>query len=71
MATYRIQIQGRLNQSWTQWFDGMSITSEAAEDGSTLTVLTGPVVDQAALHGLLNRIRDLGLSLVLVERVEK
>jgi hypothetical protein len=71
MAIYRIQIQGRLGEHWSQWFDEMSITSELAEDGSTLTVLTGPVVDQAALHGLLSRIRDLGLALVLVERVEK
>jgi hypothetical protein len=70
MAIYQIKVKGRLDERWAQWFDGMSITSEPAEDGSTLTVLTGHVVDQAALHGLLSRIRDLGLSLVLVERVE-
>ncbi len=68
-AIYQIKVQGRLDERWTNWFDGMSITFEQAEDGSTVTVLTGSVVDQAALYGLINRMRDLGLSLISVGRV--
>jgi hypothetical protein len=62
---YEIQLRGRLDQRWTSWFDGMSITSR--DDGTT--VLTGPVSDQAALHGLLARLRDLGLPLLSVTQV--
>ena len=63
---YQIRIKGHLGPQWTDWFEGMTITLE--ENGDTL--LTGPVVDQAALHGLLRRVRDLGLPLVSVSRVE-
>lgn len=56
---YQIRVQGHLNPQWTDWFDGLTITLE--ENGDT--VLTGPLLDQAALHGLLKRIRDLGLPL--------
>lgn len=58
---YRIRIQGRLDQRWSSWFDGMSVTR--AGDGTT--VLRGRV-DQAALHGLIQRVRDLGLTLLEV-----
>ncbi len=68
-ATYQIRVQGRLDERWAPWFDGMSIAFEPAEDGSTLTVLTGSVVDQAALYGLINRMRDLGLPLISVGRI--
>jgi hypothetical protein len=68
-ATYQIKVQGRLDERWTHWFDGMSIAFEQAEDGSTITVLTGSVMDQAALYGLINRMRDLGLPLISVGRV--
>jgi hypothetical protein len=57
---YQIRLKGHLGREWTGWFDGLTITLE--EDGDTL--LTGPVVDQAALHGLLKKVRDLGLPLV-------
>ena len=59
---YQIRIKGYLNDSWSEWFEGLTITHE--EDGTT--VLTGPVADQPALHGLLVKIRDLGLPLVSV-----
>lgn len=59
---YRIRIQGRLDHRWSTWFDGMSLSH--GEDGTT--VLRGPVGDQAALHGLIERVRDLGLTLLEV-----
>jgi hypothetical protein len=61
---YRIRIQGHLDRRWTSWFDGLSLTHDA--DGTTL--LEGPVADQAALHGLLTKVRDMGLPLVSVAR---
>ena len=63
---YQIRVEGHLGQQWMDWFDGLTITLE--DDGDTL--LTGPVVDQAALHGLLKKVRDLGLPLVSVNPVE-
>ncbi len=62
---YQIRIKGHLDSQWTHWFDGLTVTQE--DDGNTL--LTGPVIDQAALHGLLKRVRDLGLPLLSVNSV--
>jgi hypothetical protein len=63
---YQVRIKGHLGRQWTDWFGGLTITLE--DNGDTL--LTGPVVDQAALHGLLRRVRDLGMPLLSVTRVE-
>ena len=65
-AVYQIRIEGHLGRAWTSWFAGMSITLE--DNGDTL--LTGAVVDQAALHGLLKRVRDLAVPLVSVNRLD-
>jgi hypothetical protein len=64
-VVYRIRITGHLGREWTDWFEGLAITLE--DNGDTL--LTGPVVDQAALHGVLKKVRDLGMPLVSVNRV--
>ncbi len=63
---YQIRLKGHLGREWTDWFEGLTITLE--EEGDTL--LTGPVIDQAALHGLLKKVRDLGLMLVSVNQVQ-
>lgn len=63
---YQIRVMGHLGSEWTEWFEGLTVTLQ--DNGDTL--LTGPVVDQAALHGLLRRVRDLGLALLSVNRVE-
>ena len=63
---YQIRVKGHLGCQWTEWFDDLTITLQ--DNGDTL--LTGPVVDQAALHGLLKKVRDLGMSLLSVNPVE-
>ena len=63
--TYSIRVRGHLSQKWSEWFDGFQV-SYCGED----TVLTGCVVDQAALHGALAKIRDLGLPILLVENLK-
>ena len=65
-TVYQIRLEGQLGEQWTDWFEGLTITQE---EGGT-TVITGPVVDQSALHGLLKKVRDLGTPLVSVNRVE-
>ena len=62
---YQIKIRGRLDESWSEWFDGMTITFEGG-----ITTLTGLMVDQPALHGILVKIRDLNLRLISVTKIE-
>ena len=64
-AVYEIRVRGQLGPEWAGWFEGVAITTEGDDD----TLLTGPVADQAALHGLLKKVRDLGLPLVSVNLV--
>ena len=65
-SAYRLRIDGHLDQHWSAWFGDLTLTTE--DDGTT--TLTGPVADQAQLHGLLSKIRDLGVTLIRVEVVE-
>ena len=63
---YEIRLKGHLDSRWAAWFDGLSLTHDS--DGTT--VISGPVLDQAALHGLLQRVRDVGIPLVSVAQVD-
>ncbi len=65
LMVYQIRIKGHLGQQWTDWFDGLTITLE--DDG--ITLLNGSVIDQAALHGILKKVRDLGMPLLSVNIV--
>ena len=64
---YEIRLHGDLPSRWAAWFDGLAVTS----GGDGTTVITGPVADQTALHGLLQRVRDLGIPLVSVTRLDE
>ena len=64
---YHIRVKGLLDEKWTAWFDGFAISWIGQDE----TVLTGRVRDQAALHGILNKVRDLGLDLLLIKRIEE
>jgi hypothetical protein len=64
-GSYEIRLEGRLDRRWAAWFDGLGLTHE----GAGITVIHGPVADQASLHGLLSKVRDLGLPLISVTRV--
>ena len=66
LGWYKIRLKGHLDTRWAAWFDGLSLTNES--DGTTL--IQGPIADQAALHGLLQKVRDVGLPLVSVTQVE-
>jgi hypothetical protein len=65
-AQYEIRLKGHLEARWAAWFDGLSLTQES--DGTT--VIRGSVIDQAALHGLLSKVRDLGLPLIAVTQLD-
>ena len=69
-ATYQIKVPGHLDESWSDWAGGMTITVESEDDGPPITTLTGVVADQAALQGLLRRFYSLGLPLISVNWVE-
>ncbi len=66
MPSYEIRVQGCLDQRWSTWFDGLMISYE----GDDITVLRGFLVDEAALHGILIKVRDLALPLLAVNRVQ-
>ena len=69
-GTYEIKVPGCLDEDWSEWFEGMTITVETGDDGPAITTLTGVVADEAALQGLLSRLYSLGLRLLSVKRVE-
>jgi hypothetical protein len=64
-ASYEIRVEGLLGQTWSAWFDGLDVTTEGVQ-----SVLTGELADDAALHGVLAKVRDLGLQLISVRRLD-
>jgi hypothetical protein len=66
MTAYEIRVKGHLDQRWSAWFEGMTITNKANGDA----IISGPLVDQAALHSLLVKIYNLNLTLISVSRIE-
>jgi hypothetical protein len=68
-ATYRISVHGKLDASWADWIGVVHVTHEVGDDGSSVTTLIGEVSDQAALRGLMERIWDLNLTLLSVQRI--
>ena len=67
---YEINVKGHLDEQWSYWFEGLAITTGYSEDGTPITTFTGPIADQAALHGVLARIRDMNLPLISVTQIE-
>ena len=67
-AAYQIQVQGELGPRWLHWFEDLAITVETGDDGGTITTLTSPILDQAGLRGILNKLWDLNLTLMAVTR---
>jgi hypothetical protein len=69
-ATYQIRVLGTLDEKWSDWFEGMTIVLETGSDGASITTLTGTVVDQVALRGVLSRLWDLNMTLLSAIRIE-
>jgi hypothetical protein len=63
-------VTGHLDERWSLWFEGMTISTGFGQDGKPITTFTGPMVDQAALHGVLARIRDINMPLISVNQIE-
>jgi hypothetical protein len=67
---YQIKVKGRIDASWSDWFNGMQVSAGSGLDATTITILTGPVGDQAALRGILNHLWDLNLTILSVNLLE-
>lgn len=69
-ARYQLKVAGHLDDKWAMWFEALDLVKEYSEDGTPITTMTVEVLDQAMLHGLLAQIRDIGLPLLAVNRVQ-
>ena len=67
---YEIVVKGHLDERWSYWFEGLTITTGLSDDGTPITTFTGELADQAALHGVLAKIRDMNLPLISVTPIE-
>jgi len=68
-SNYRIRVKGKVKESWSEWFDGLTIEFEMDADKNPVSTLTGLLADQSALYGVLSKIQNLGLKLLSVEQV--
>jgi len=68
-GVYEIKTKGHLDEQWSSWFEGLTITSGFSEDATPITAFTGPIADQAALHGVLGKIRDINMPLISVNQI--
>ena len=68
-GVYEIKVRGHIDEAWSSWFEDMAITTGFAEDGTPVTTFTGQLIDQATLHGVLARIRDINMPLISVRPV--
>ena len=68
---YEIVAKGHLDEQWSPWFEDLTITTGLLEDGTPVTTFAGPIVDQAALHGVLGKIRDINMPLISVNQVQR
>ncbi len=69
-GVYIIKVKGHIDEDWSSWFEDMAVVTSYAEDGTPVTTFTGQLNDQAALHGVLARIRDIHMPLISVNQVE-
>jgi len=69
-AAYQIKVQGKLDEKWSDWFGGMTVTVQSESNDAAITTLTGAVADQTTLRGILSKIWDLNLTLIYVNRIE-
>jgi hypothetical protein len=69
-ARYEIRVGGHLDQRWSDWFEGMEVTEAFDQSGAPITILTGIIVDQSALHGILAKVRDIGIPIFSINRIE-
>jgi hypothetical protein len=67
---YQVKVQGHIDPSWSEWFNGMEVSSETGREADSVTTFTGPVADQAALRGILNHLWDLNLTILAVIKLE-
>ncbi len=70
LQTYQIRLRGHLDQRWAVRFEAFKIEHELTPDGQPITVMTGPVIDQSALYGIISQLRDLGIELISVQPLE-
>jgi len=69
LPIYQIKVQGQLDERWADWFNSLTVITRSEDEGLTITTLTGPIADQAALRGILNRIWDLNLTVYSLQRL--
>ena len=69
-GNYEIKAKGHLDESWSSWFEGLKMITDFDDDGMPITIFVGPLRDQAALHGLLAKIRDINMPLISVNQVQ-